>query len=77
MKFFLLGLLSGPPEHPLLRSESANGSCRVMCFHPRSDMTLPRMSIAEVRAVIDRWAEVNVELGQTHAWVQVIDRKYI
>ena len=34
-------------------------------------MTLPRMSITEIRSVIDKWADVNVELGLSHAWVQV------
>ncbi|KAK2173099.1 hypothetical protein NP493_904g00006 [Ridgeia piscesae] len=46
------GPAPGPPEHPLLRSESANGSCRVMCFHPRSDMTLPLMSIFENKGAV-------------------------
>lgn len=70
-----VGPAPGPPDHVLLRSEPANGSCRVMCFHPRSDMTLPLMSVSEIRAVIDRWADVNVELGRTHVWVQIFENK--
>lgn len=42
-----------------------------MCFHPWSDLTLPLMSLAEIRAVIDKWTEVAVELGASYAWVQV------
>ncbi|CAJ0917480.1 unnamed protein product [Ranitomeya imitator] len=53
----------GPNEHPLLQARSARGVCQVMCFHPWSDITLPLMSSDEVRAVIDKWAEINTDLG--------------
>lgn len=60
----------GPPCSPrhvcLLRS-------KVMCFHPWSDLTLPLMSLAEIRAVIDAWAELAAELGASYPWVQVWD----
>ncbi|KAG8131342.1 hypothetical protein E2320_017891 [Naja naja] len=36
---------------------------KVMCFHPWTDLTLPLMSLAEIRRVIDKWAEIAVELG--------------
>uniref|UniRef100_A0A8C6YBZ0 Galactose-1-phosphate uridylyltransferase n=1 Tax=Naja naja TaxID=35670 RepID=A0A8C6YBZ0_NAJNA len=60
-----------PDEHPLLRSASARGVCKVMCFHPWTDLTLPLMSLAEIRRVIDKWAEIAVELGASYTWVQV------
>lgn len=44
---------------------------KVMCFHPWSDLTLPLMSLAEIRAVIDAWAELAAELGASYPWVQV------
>uniref|UniRef100_A0A8C4X183 Galactose-1-phosphate uridylyltransferase n=1 Tax=Eptatretus burgeri TaxID=7764 RepID=A0A8C4X183_EPTBU len=46
-----------------------------MCFHPRSDITLPLMEAAEIRAVIDRWTEIMSELGQTYQWVQIFENK--
>ena len=61
----------GEPEHPLLRSAPARGTCQVMCFHPWSDITLPLMSVQEIRAVVDKWAEINVDLGSKFEWVQV------
>jgi UDPglucose--hexose-1-phosphate uridylyltransferase len=64
-------LVLGEDEHPLLRSETVTGRCQVMCFHPHSDITLPLMSLPEIRAVIDKWAEINIEEGQKHQWVQV------
>ncbi|ETE58527.1 hypothetical protein L345_15751 [Ophiophagus hannah] len=33
-----------------------------MCFHPWTDLTLPLMSLAEIRKVIDKWAEIAVDL---------------
>jgi UDPglucose--hexose-1-phosphate uridylyltransferase len=62
-------------EDELLRYGAANGTCRVMCFHPRSDVTLPVMSVNEIRTVIDKWAEINVELGAKHRWVQIFENR--
>uniref|UniRef100_A0A8B9QAZ7 UDP-glucose--hexose-1-phosphate uridylyltransferase n=1 Tax=Apteryx owenii TaxID=8824 RepID=A0A8B9QAZ7_APTOW len=44
---------------------------KVMCFHPWSDLTLPLMSLAEIRAVVDKWVELAVELGAAYPWVQI------
>ncbi|XP_077137432.1 galactose-1-phosphate uridylyltransferase isoform X2 [Ranitomeya variabilis] len=65
----------GPNEHPLLQARSARGVCQVMCFHPWSDITLPLMSSDEVRAVIDKWAEINTDLGAIYPWVQIFENK--
>ena len=61
--------------HPLLRAESEAGSCRVLCFSPRHDLTLPLMAPAEIRRVIDAWASQIGELGQHYRWVQVFENK--
>ena len=49
--------------HDLLRSESEPGTCRVVCFSPRHDLTLARMEVKEIRAVLDVWANQFAELG--------------
>ncbi len=59
----------------LLRAETEPGTCRVVCFSPRHDLTLARMSPDEVRTVIDLWAEQTVELGRTFRWVQVFENR--
>ncbi|XP_008937680.1 PREDICTED: galactose-1-phosphate uridylyltransferase, partial [Merops nubicus] len=46
-----------------------------MCFHPWSDLTLPLMSLAEIRAVIDAWAELETELGASYPWVQIFENQ--
>ena len=61
--------------HPLLRAETESGTCRVICFSPRHDLTLPELPVAQVRAVVDVWAEQMVELGQRYRWVQVFENK--
>ena len=50
-------------EHDLLRSESESGICRVICFSPRHDLTLPQMSVEDIRGVVDIWATQYLELG--------------
>jgi UDPglucose--hexose-1-phosphate uridylyltransferase len=47
----------------------------VICFSPRHDLTLSRMSGAEVRPVVDLWAEQTAELGRTYPWVQVFENR--
>ena len=62
-------------DHPLLRFESSQGTCRVVCFSPRHDLTLPEMPMEEIRCVVDVWAEQVVELRQQYRWVQVFENK--
>ena len=61
--------------HPLLRAESEQGDCRVMCFSPRHDLTLPEMPAEEIRRVVDVWASQTAELGERYRWVQVFENK--
>jgi UDPglucose--hexose-1-phosphate uridylyltransferase len=61
--------------HSLLRTESEQGICRVICFSPRHDLTLPEMSVGEIRLVVDLWAGQVAELGQQYRWVQVFENK--
>jgi UDPglucose--hexose-1-phosphate uridylyltransferase len=63
------------PAHPLLHLEPERGTCRVICFSPRHDLTLPEMPAAEIRKVVDVWAEQTAELGETYRWVQVFQNK--
>lgn len=62
-------------DHPLLRYESQRGDCRVVCFSPRHDLTLPEMALADIRRVVDVWAGQVIELGQHYRWVQIFENK--
>jgi len=47
----------------LVVAESEAGTCKVVCFSPRHDLTLPRMSRKEISAVIEVWTDQYAELG--------------
>jgi UDPglucose--hexose-1-phosphate uridylyltransferase len=59
----------------LLRAEGEPGTCRVLCFSPRHDVTLALMSRPAVRTVIDVWADQTAELGKAYQWVQVFENR--
>ncbi|MCC6613941.1 MAG: UDP-glucose--hexose-1-phosphate uridylyltransferase [Anaerolineae bacterium] len=59
----------------LLQMESVQGTSRVVCFSPRHDLTLGEMSLADIRRVIDIWAEQVFDLGKTYDWVQVFENR--
>lgn len=42
----------------LFRAQQATGRCSVICFSPRHDLTLARMSQPEIRNVINAWKDV-------------------
>jgi UDPglucose--hexose-1-phosphate uridylyltransferase len=56
-------------QNGLLVAQTDRGICRVLCFSPRHDLTVPRMSTRELRAVVDAWAEQFSSLGQI-PWVR-------
>jgi UDPglucose--hexose-1-phosphate uridylyltransferase len=59
----------------LLRAQGERGSCRVVCFSQRHDLTLGRMEAAAVRRIVDVWAEQTAELGASYRWVQVFENR--
>lgn len=63
------------PGDALFRRENVEGACRVICFSPRHDLTLPEMEPAAIRKVIDLWGEQVEELGRGYRWVQVFENK--
>lgn len=62
-------------RHPLLRAHTQAGTCRVICFSPRHDVTLAQMPSQEIRPVVDVWAEQVAELGKKWRWVQIFENK--
>jgi len=62
-------------DHPLLRHEPVQGVCRVLCFSPQHNMTLALMSVADIRRVVDMWADQVEELGQRYRWIQIFENR--
>jgi UDPglucose--hexose-1-phosphate uridylyltransferase len=63
------------PPAPIFSARRVLGTCQVICFSPRHDLTLPEMSIQEIQSVIDVWSEQTKELGEKYLWVQVFENK--
>ncbi len=65
------------PQNSLFVTEPERGLCRVVCFSPRHDLTLPELSQAEVEEVIRTWTDQTRELGQRDFinYVQVFENK--
>ncbi|KAL1138680.1 hypothetical protein AAG570_008742, partial [Ranatra chinensis] len=61
--------------NPLFRMGGAKGTCRVVCFHPKSNVTIPTMTIEEIMDVIEIWISQTVELGKKYDWVQIFENK--
>ena len=52
-----------PNASPLLVAEPERGRCRVLCFHPNHSLTLARMDVPAIAAVVDAWAGETAALG--------------
>jgi UDPglucose--hexose-1-phosphate uridylyltransferase len=68
---------SSVETHPLFAAQPEAGICRVICFSPRHDLTLPQLSLDEAEAVINTWSDQTAELYQRPeiAYVQVFENK--
>jgi UDPglucose--hexose-1-phosphate uridylyltransferase len=61
----------------LFIAEPESGLCRVVCFSPRHDLTLPEMALEDVAAVVRTWTEQTVDLGSKEFinYVQVFENR--
>ena len=72
----ILGDFAGDADaHPLFTAEAVQGECRVICFSPRHDLTLPQLPLNSIRAVVSTWMEQDAELSQQYLWVQIFENK--
>ena len=75
-------LLPGSPQGRfgsghLFQMVGEPGICRVICFSPRHDLTLPQMQLAEIGAVVDVWCAQTAELAARPeiGYVQLFENK--
>ena len=66
-----------PESNPLFQAVPEFGICRVVCFSPRHDLSLPEMSLPELEAVLATWTEESRTLGERPdiTYVQVFENK--
>lgn len=64
-------------KNDLLVANTEKGICRVICFSPRHDVTLPEMSNNQIREVVDLWTEEYQSLGSKPFinYVQIFENK--
>ena len=61
----------------VIRSEPESGMCRVICFSPRHDLTLSKLTRAEIRLVVDLWIEERATLAARNdiRYVQIFENR--
>ncbi len=62
-------------DDELFTVQPVHGVSRVICFSPDHSLTIPDLSPAAMRAVVEAWCEQSADLGQTYPWVQVFENK--
>jgi len=58
-------------EDGLFQAQPERGICKVLCFSPRHDLTIPRMNQSEVEEVVQTWKREYHEIAQ-NPWIQHI-----
>src|SRR3954470_20566094 len=64
-------------QSELLVAQGEPGICRVMCFSPRHDLTIARMSQQEIELVVDAWTEEYQKLSANPSinYVQIFENR--
>ena len=64
-------------ERGLFVNEPESGICRVVCFSPRHDLSLPDLSISQISAVVRTWIDQTLDLKEQELirYVQVFENK--
>ena len=61
----------------LFQAKSESGICKVICFSPRHDLTIPEMELVDIKRVVDIWQREYLELGARDFinYVQIFENK--
>jgi UDPglucose--hexose-1-phosphate uridylyltransferase len=51
-------------DSEIFNAESEKGLCKVICFSPRHNLTLPEMNTASIKEVVDVWQREYIEIGK-------------
>jgi len=64
-------------KNGLLKAESEQGLCRVICFSSRHDLTLPEMELVDIVKVVELWQNEYKALGSRPEinYVQIFENK--
>lgn len=61
----------------LFLAKSERGICKVICFSPRHNLTIPEMEVTDIRKVVDLWVSEFSEIGANDFinYVQIFENK--
>ena len=64
-------------DDDLFRAESEKGICKVICFSPRHDLTIPEMKVEAIIKIVEVWEKEYKELGSKDFinYVQIFENK--
>lgn len=64
-------------NEPFFISHTEQGLCKVMCFSPRHDLTIPQMELTDIQQVIHTWIDEYRELATLPAinYIQIFENK--
>jgi UDPglucose--hexose-1-phosphate uridylyltransferase len=64
-------------EQGLLSAKSESGICKVICFSPRHDLTLPQMTVGAIEEVVELWKNEFITLSANPAikYIQIFENK--
>lgn len=64
-------------EGELFKAKSEKGICRVVCFSPKHNLTIPEMSVDKIKEVVDVWQSQYNELSAIKdiSYVQIFENK--
>ena len=62
-------------SHALLTTDPVHGSCDVLIFHPRHDLTMARLSVGDIVKVVNEWIKVYRQRGKQEGikYVQIFE----
>ncbi|MEL6870036.1 MAG: UDP-glucose--hexose-1-phosphate uridylyltransferase [Pseudomonadota bacterium] len=66
---------SGNSDDALFRRAAVAGTCRVICYSPRHDLTMADLGDAALRQVVNTWAQEYEHLSQSFNWVQIFENR--
>lgn len=66
-----------PSSDPLFRQEAEHGACRVICYSPRHDLSVPHMMVEDVASVVRLWTREYLQFKATPdiAYAQIFENK--
>ena len=63
------------PLHPLMAMEPVHGTCDVLVFHPRHDLTMAHLDQNDIEKIIQEWIKIYLRRGKERGirYVQIFE----